>query len=124
MSSQKRRKTQKVPLDFESFRNLAHEMVELLPPELFRGLSGGVRVMPGAVTEDDAFLMGEYVEDDLGRSILIHYGSFVEVLEGEPLETWKDELYKTLVHELRHHVEALAGVDDLSFEERQPGFED
>ena len=69
--------------------------------------------------------MGDYVQDGaLGRSINLYYGSFLASAQRENWseETWQDELYTTLAHELTHHVESLAnahGLDDKDAEEIQ-----
>lgn len=49
--------------------------------------------------------------EDLGRHIALYYGSFLEVA-GEGFD-WEAEVWETLLHELRHHLESLAGRDDL-----------
>ena len=105
-------------LDLETFTRLAGKLADELPPRLVRDLNGGISVLPGKKKDGKYFLMGEYIEDPvLGKVIFIHYGSFREILGDAPREEWEEELQETLVHELRHHVESLAGVDDLSVEE-------
>ena len=42
---------------------------------------------------------------------VLYYGSFLEVA-GEGFD-WEAEVWETLLHELRHHLESLAGRDDL-----------
>lgn len=34
------------------------------------------------------------------------------------MDEWENELKETILHELRHHVEIMAGVDYLSEEEK------
>ena len=105
-------------LDLDTFSKLASGIAAALPERLFRDLNGGISVLPGKKRDGKYFLMGEYIEDPvLGKVIFIHYGSFREVLGDAPREEWEEELRETIVHELRHHVESLAGVDDLSVEE-------
>ena len=53
----------------------------------------------------------------LGSFIVFYYGSFVALLEGEPREVWEAEILDTVLHELQHHREALAGRDDLGQQE-------
>ena len=48
---------------------------------------------------------------DPGRNIAVDYGFFLEVA-GEGFD-WEAEVWETLLHELRHHLESLAGRDDL-----------
>ena len=67
--------------------------------------------------------MGEYVQDGyLGRYINLYYGSFLASARNEDWseETWQEELYTTLAHELTHHIEGLAnahGLDDKDEEQ-------
>jgi len=107
-------------LDLKTFTRLAGTIADELPSRLLRDLNGGISVLPGKKKDGKYFLMGEYIEDPiLGRSIFIYYGSFREVLGDAPQGEWEEELRETIVHELRHHVESLAGVDDLSVEEEE-----
>jgi hypothetical protein len=43
----------------------------------------------------------------------MYYGSFVAIAAGDDTFDWEDEAWETLTHELRHHVESLAGEDFL-----------
>ena len=109
-------------MDFHSFSSLADEMVERIPPELLQGLNGGIVVRREARRRADdppgVYLLGEYVQDPvLGAFIVLYHGSFRRVLGGSPPEQWARELWDTLRHELRHHVEARAGVRDLELED-------
>jgi hypothetical protein len=71
--------------------------------------------------------MGEYLDpgseqflgagEGLGRHVALYYGSFVNVGEGDPEFDWEEEMWETLTHELRHHVESLAGDDSLNIED-------
>ncbi|NLH95624.1 MAG: metallopeptidase family protein [Synergistaceae bacterium] len=107
-------------LDLNAFTRLAGAISDELPSRLLRDLNGGISILPGKKKDGKYFLMGEYIEDPiLGRSIFIYYGSFREVLGDAPQGEWEEELRETIVHELRHHVESLAGVDDLSVEEEE-----
>jgi hypothetical protein len=104
--------------DLDGFTELAGELVDRIPPRLCRNLNGGFMVLPEAKKEDEFYIMGEYLEDPvLGCYIVFYYGSFAAVLDGEPAEVWQDELFETIRHELRHHLELMAGVDDLAREE-------
>ena len=105
-------------MDLKTFTHLASELAAKVPERLLRDLNGGISVQPVAKPDGKYWLMGEYIEDlVLGNVILIYYGSFREVLGDAPRAEWEDELEETIVHELRHHVESLAGVDDLALEE-------
>lgn len=105
-------------MDIERFREIAEHVLELLPGELLRKLNGGILVLPDKKEEDDYLVMGEYVEDPvMGSVIFLYYGSFAEDLEDGDLDEWEEEIEDTIIHELRHHIESLAGVDYLSDEE-------
>lgn len=111
------------PVPYPVFCRWADEIVDSLPEPLFRELSGGVQVsrQTRRNPEDppDVYLLGEYIVDPyLGRLIHIYYGSFRRVFAGEEPEVWREELEITILHELRHHVEDLAGVDWLNEEDR------
>ena len=107
-------------MKFDDFCQVAERIVERLPPKLFGKLNGGVNVVRQKKEDGEYLLMGEYVEDPImGNTVFLYYGSFSEELEGARREEWIEEIEETIVHELRHHVESLAGVDYLSFEEMQ-----
>ena len=112
-------------MSFEEFREMVAEMLDEIPQEFLRGLAG-VHVRPEARVEpdyDDVYRMGEYLDpgaedflgagEGLGRHVAIYYGSFVAIADGDPDFDWEDEAWETLTHELRHHVESLAGEDWL-----------
>lgn len=104
---------------------MVSDMVDEIPTEFLRGL-GGVHVLPEARLEpecEDVYRMGEYLDpgvqdflgagEGLGRHVAIYYGSFEAIAETDPDFDWEDEAWETLTHELRHHVESLAGEDWL-----------
>lgn len=112
-------------MSFEEFREMVAEMLDEIPQEFLRGLAG-VHVLPEARVEpdyDDVYRMGEYLDpgaedflgagEGLGRHVAIYYGSFVAIADGDADFDWEDEAWETLTHELRHHVESLAGEDWL-----------
>lgn len=105
-------------MNLDQFRNCAHRIIGSLPSDLFKQLNGGILVLDEKNEEADSLVMGEYIEDPvMGKTILLYYGSFVEDLEDKSEEEWLEEIEDTILHELRHHVESLAGVDYLSEEE-------
>ncbi|MCD5407049.1 MAG: metallopeptidase family protein [Desulfotomaculum sp.] len=106
-----------VRLSLDEFTVLAGELVDEIPARLCRNLNGGFAVLPEEKREQEFYIMGEYIEDDmLGSYIVFYYGSFLAIL-GNKL--WEEELRETVWHELRHHLESLAGVDDLTREEME-----
>jgi len=112
-------------MTYKRFRRLLAEMVDELPPEFLRGLQGVHAIEEAKPEEDfvDVWRMGEYLDpgaesflggsEGLGRHVALYYGSFVRIAEGDPDFDWEGEMWETLTHELRHHVESLAGEDGL-----------
>lgn len=118
-------------MTFEQFRSTAESMLDDIPDEFVRGLQG-LHVLPEARPEEDfedVYRMGEYMDpgfdhflggnSGLGRHVALYYGSFQKIAAGDPSFDWEDELWETLTHELRHHVESLAGEDGLIQDDRR-----
>lgn len=110
-------------VDLETFEEMANRLYDEIPPALLEGLNGGIVISEEAHQDDpdlpDVYIMGEYIDDPygLGNYIVLYYGSFVQVLGDEPPEVWEEELWETMIHELRHHIELRAGVEDLDLED-------
>ena len=108
-------------MTFYEFRAALAEMVNEIPDEFLRELQG-VHALPEVRLERDfheVYRMGEYLDpgpesflsagEGLGRHVALYYGSFVKIAGEDPDFDWEAELWETLTHELRHHVESLAG---------------
>ena len=114
-------------LTIDEVNGLLDEMAEGFPAALFDGLNGGVNLLEEAAPDEEfpkgeMYILGEYCEDALGRYINLYYGSFAALAEREDWDrqTWEDELYTTLSHELTHHMESRGGLhalDDRDAEE-------
>ncbi len=104
-------------LTIDQCYDILDRLVEEYPSELLDSLNGGILLLEDALPDpeagEDVFIMGEYCWDELGRYIVLYYGSFVELLSEEDEGVWEDELRITLRHELTHHVEGLAGERSL-----------
>ncbi len=119
-------------MTFEEFEDLVAAMVEEIPDEFMRGLQG-VHVLPDVKREDDfeddVFRMGEYLDpgpedflgfgEGIGRHVALYYGSFLEIASHDREFDWEEEAWETLTHELKHHVESLAGEDFLVQEDEE-----
>lgn len=108
-------------MTYAAFKAAAESMLADIPDEYTRDLQG-VHVLNEAMLEedfDDVYRLGEYLDpgpasllgpgEGLGRHIALYYGSFVAIADGDPEFDWEEELWETITHELRHHVESLAG---------------
>ena len=110
-------------LSFDDAREALSDIADELPRPLYRGLNGGVILLPESKRHpktDDLYILGEYHHDPcgFGRYITLYYGSFEAVL-GEHVSDEKmiEELSATLRHELTHHIESLAGDKSLEHED-------
>lgn len=107
-------------MTYEECGAILDEIADSLPVELYRELNGGIvldssfRLHPYAV-DNDLYILGVYIHDNLGRRIRIYYGSIVRVFPHKTTEEYREILRRTLVHEVRHHNEFLAGADDLVY---------
>lgn len=110
-------------MTYEAFVDLVERLWEEIP-EAFKGELQGVHVLPQAKPEPGlkgVWRLGEYLDpgppsafrafEGLGRHIVLYYGSFQKV--AGPGFPWEEEVWETLLHELRHHLESLAGQDHL-----------
>jgi hypothetical protein len=56
----------------------------------------------------------DWAGPDTVRSVLVlYYGSFRNLARMAPDFDWEAEVHETVEHELRHHLESLAGRDEL-----------
>lgn len=112
-------------MTFDAFSALIEEMVQDIPDEFMQGLQG-VHVLPEAHVEEgyeEVYRLGEYLDpgpadflgggEGLGRHVALYHGSFAAIAVNDPSFDWEEEAWETLTHELRHHVESLAGEDYL-----------
>lgn len=111
-------------MEFEAFADLAETIADGIPPALLEGLNGGILIerKTRRRSEDPpgVYLLGEYIaEAYVGPLIAIYYGSFRRLLAGQPPAVWEEELRRTLLHEVRHHMEARAGLADLEREDAE-----
>jgi len=102
----------------EDVHEILDEVAAEFPEEVFRDLNGGVSILPQTkLSESDPdgglYTLGEYRRDQLGRYIVIYYGSVRAVHGRQSREQMRDSLKKLLSHELTHHLESLAGERDL-----------
>ncbi len=109
-------------MDIDRFTELADRLMEQVPEPVLEGLNGGVAIRRRAMRRKDdppgVYILGEYMTDPaMGCYIMIYWGSFAELFAGEPDDVWEKELWDTIRHELRHHVEGRAGVVDLDVQD-------
>ena len=102
-------------LSTEVYSRILSRLLDELPAEFFRELSGGVIVSEAAPVPDyaragDLYTLGQYQISHGMRQIVMYKGSFDQVYphaeEAEALPL----LRRILRHEFRHHLEYLGGV--------------
>ena len=103
----------------EQYNHIITELLDELPEEFFRELSGGVIVSEAMVIPDyaqgnDLYTMGQYQIYSGIRQIVMFRGSFNSAHPNVDLFEAKDLLRGILRHEFRHHMEFLAGIHNSS----------
>ncbi len=106
-------------IGIEEYRQIISELMDELPEEFFRGLSGGVIVSEALVIPDyargnDLFTMGQYQILSGMRQIIMYKGSFDRVYPQADAAEARELLRGILRHEFRHHLESLGGVHNSS----------
>ena len=106
-------------MTIDEMQDVLDELAEELPEVFYKDLNGGIVLLPQAKEseysrKDDLYTLGEYHHGGaMGNYIKIYYGSFERLFGYLSDEQMKAQLRKTLRHEFRHHIETLAGEDDL-----------
>lgn len=102
-------------MTFDEAGDLLDRMAEEFPEEFYADLNGGISLLPDEMPDPEfppgeMYILGEYCDDQMGKYILLYYGSFAALAAKEEWteEDWEEELYATLAHEFTHHIEGLA----------------
>lgn len=108
----------------EEFLEMLEEIADEMPREFFDELNSGILLKPEAKMHPVSqpwkvlWIMGEYrVSHTLGRCICIYYGSFEQLHADLDKEALRKKVRHTVIHEFRHHLESLAGENDLAEED-------
>lgn len=103
---------------FDQFAEMVDIAVDRIPPRFCRDLTGGFTVQEKSKSDGRYITMGQYVEGGhLGCFIVFYYGSFAALLNNQPIEVWQKEILDTVLHEMQHHLESMAGRNDLARQE-------
>ena len=106
-------------ISFEEYRDIVSELMDELPDEFFRELSGGVvaseaTVIPDYAQGNDLFTLGKYQIFSRVRQITMYKGSFDRVYPHADADEAREILRGVLRHEIRHHLESMGGIHDDS----------
>ncbi|MCL2662841.1 MAG: metallopeptidase family protein [Oscillospiraceae bacterium] len=98
------------------------EVAAELPDEIFKDLNGGVSLLDEAkrsIKDPNGrlYTLGEYRRDQMGRYIVLYYGSLCAVYGNSSRERYRKHLKDVLAHELTHHWESLAGERGLEIKD-------
>ncbi len=112
-------------MKYAAFRAAAERAFEEIPEQYKAGIDGLV-VSREAVPRrehEGVFTMGECSTetwpsqwdgpDTTRSSVVLYWGSFQQMAREDAEFDWEGEIWETLTHELRHHLESLASEDQL-----------
>ena len=106
-------------IGLEEYKQIVSELMDELPAEFFRELSGGVIVSEALVIPDyargnDLYTLGQYQVYAGVRQIVMFKGSFDRLYPQADAAEARELLRGILRHEFRHHVEFLGGLHNSS----------
>lgn len=113
-------------LSFDDVASILDDIVDNdFPHEYYRGLNGGIYLVPEEkhnpkIPSDHYYVLGEYRRSSIyGCSIYVFYGSFVQLYRHASKAQARILLRRVIAHELQHHLEGLAGERDLEIEDER-----
>ena len=106
-------------IGIEEYRRIVSELLDELPEDFFKELSGGVivseaRVLPNYARGNDLFTLGQYQVFSGIRQITMFKGSFDQAYPQADVTEAREILRGVLRHEFRHHLEFLGGIHNSS----------
>ena len=101
------------------YKKIVSELLDELPEEFFRELTGGVivseaMVIPDYARENDLYTLGIYQVFSGVRQIVLYKGSFDRAHPWAGAAEARELLRGILRHEFRHHLEFLSGIHGAS----------
>lgn len=112
-------------MKYSVFQRRAEAAFEAIPAEYRQGIDGLVvsreaephpelpDIWTLGVCETESY-PSEWMGPETTRSVVrLFYGSFQQLARQDPDFDWPAEIHETVEHEVRHHLEWLAGGDDL-----------
>jgi len=107
----------------DAVEELLSQIVDEIPPVFLEQLNGGITLLEECKqhpeSQGNLYIMGEYCNGrGLGRLIRIYYGSFMRVYAYAPEGLLREKLRESLLHELTHHLESLAGERGLEVQDQ------
>ncbi|RMH19067.1 MAG: hypothetical protein D6701_05440, partial [Gemmatimonadetes bacterium] len=112
-------------MTFESFERAARAAFDEIPPAYRKGVHGLVvrreacphprfpDVFTLGLCDTDAYPSDWGGPETIRSVVVLYWGSFRELARRDPGFDWEEQIWETLTHELRHHLESLADEDGL-----------
>lgn len=106
----------------EEVYDILESIVSIVEPGLFNKLNGGIILLEDTkyhekANKKDLLVLGEYARFGTRRQINIYYGSIRLSYAHLKRFELRNKLEELIYHELRHHTESLAGINDLELED-------
>ena len=103
----------------EAYRAIISDLMDELPEEFYRELTGGVimseaLVIPDYARGNDLYTLGQYQVYYGVRQIVMFKGSFDRLYPNADVPEAREILRGVLRHEFRHHLEFLGGIRNSS----------
>ena len=103
----------------EEYKAIISDLMDELPEEFFRELTGGVimseaLVIPSYARGNDLYTLGQYQVYYGVRQIVMFKGSFDRLYPQVNTAEARNILRGVLRHEFRHHIEFLGGIHNSS----------
>jgi hypothetical protein len=121
-------------LSYEEFGARARAVYAAVPDEYREGVDG-LEVTRRTVlhpTLPEVYTLGECLSDfypsefggpgEVRSRVVLYYGSFLALARSEEEWDWDDEIWETITHEIKHHLEHLASenaLEELDYAEDQ-----
>ncbi|SDY72936.1 metallopeptidase family protein [Tindallia californiensis] len=109
----------------DTFHEMLNQISDEIPQDFFKELHGGVVLLERSKKHVHSkpgkplYVMGQYRRDQMGRQIVIYYGSFRQVYRGLSEKRLYLKVKDVLLHEFTHHLESLAGERGLEKEDEE-----
>ena len=112
----------------DEINEMLDEIAAELPEGIFRELNGGISLLTETKKskkdiDGGLYTLGEYRRDQMGRYIVIYYGSLNAVYGNSSYKKMRKHLKDVLTHELTHHIESLAGDRSLEIKDKKDIFD-
>ena len=103
----------------EAYKAIISDLMDELPEEFFRQLTGGVIMsealaIPDYARGNDLYTLGQYQVCYGVRQIVMFKGSFDRLYPNADVPEARGILRGVLRHEFRHHIEFLGGIHNSS----------